>query len=285
MEGVKIACGQITWGRSVDREKVLAEIAAAGYEGAPAGRFSGGSAKEVLDLYERFGLKPAPGYMGLAWWDNAKHQELLDTAAAQAAFSRELGLTEIYVAANLTPERRAISGQVKRENAPTAQEFDVFANLINQIGQITLKEGVRICFHNHVGSHIETRFEIDELFKRVDRSLLFQGADIGHLAWAGDDIVQFTKDYADSILTLHIKDIAPKVLAEGIEKKWGYSDFSDHGIFAELGEGMVDFPAMFEELKKAQFKGWIVVETDVTQKASAFESAKISRDYLKSIGV
>jgi len=86
-------------------------------------------------------------------------------------------------------------------------------------------------------------------------------------------------------LALHIKDIYPNVLQEGREKEWTYAEFSKHGIFAELGEGMVDFPAMFDILSKAGFDGWVIVETDVTTKSSALESATISRKYLQSIGL
>jgi len=285
MEGVKVACGQITWGRDYPREKVLAEIAEAGYDGAPAGRYISGSAKEVLDLYERYGLKPAPGYIGLEWWKPELRAQQVDQAAQQAAFARELGLTEIYVASSLTPERRAISGQVTPATATPTSELAKFADLLNEIGRVTQREGVSICLHNHVGSPVETRDEIDRLFALVDRSVVFQGADIGHLAWAGDDIVQFTKDYVDSIKTLHLKDISGSVLAEGRAKKWDYKAFSDHGIFAEFGEGIVDFPAMFAVLKQAGFKGWVVVETDVTQRPTALESAKASRKYLHSLGV
>lgn len=285
MEGVKVACGQITWGRSVPQEKVLAEIAEAGYEGAPVGWSAGASAKKTADLYARFGLKPAPGYLGLAFWETDKRREQLDAAAAQAAFARELGITELYVASNLTPARRAIAGQVTRATATPAEDLARLADLLNEVGSITLREGVRACVHNHVGSPVETRFEIDQLFSRLDRSVVFQGADVGHLAWAGDDVVRFVRDYASSILTLHLKDIDPKARAEGVAQRWDYAGFSDHGIFAELGQGMVDFPAMFEELRRAQFAGWIVVETDVTRRATALESAKISREYLRSIGV
>ena len=38
MEEIWVGCGQITWGRAIPQEQVLAEIAQAGYyEGAPAG--------------------------------------------------------------------------------------------------------------------------------------------------------------------------------------------------------------------------------------------------------
>jgi inosose dehydratase len=76
-----------------------------------------------------------------------------------------------------------------------------------------------------------------------------------------------------------------KVRARGVEEKWDYRAFSDNGIFVELGEGLVDFPTLFQVLRAAEFRGWIVVETDVTRKPSALVSATISREYLKSIGV
>lgn len=285
MQGVKIACGQITWGREYPREKVLEEIARAGYDGAPAGRFGESSAADVLAQYARYGLRPAPGYLGLEWWNAELRSQQLDQAARQAAFARELGLTEIYVASNLTPERRAIAGQVTAATATPTEKLTTLADLLSSVGAVTLREGVRACFHNHVGSPVETRDEIDRLFDLVDRSVVFQGPDLGHLAWAGDDAVKFVRDYGSSIKTLHVKDISPTVRAEGVARRWDYRAFSDHGIFVELGEGLIDFPGVFAALHDAGFQGWIVVETDVTQKASALESATISRRYLASIGV
>lgn len=284
MDGVQVACGQITWGRAYPRDQVLAEIAQAGYKGAPAGR-GAESAKDVLDSFARHGLRPAPGYLGLEWWSPALRSQQLEQAKQQAAFARELGLTELYVASNLTPERRAIAGQVTAETATAAEALRPLADLLNAIGRVTLQEGVRACFHNHVGSPVETRLEIDRLFEQVDRDLVFQGADLGHLAWAGDDAVQFVKNYGPSIKTLHLKDIAPRVRQEGVAQQWDYKGFSDHGIFAELGEGLIDYPGVFAALRDVGFRGWIVVETDVTTKPSALESARISRDYLRSIGV
>ena len=144
---------------------------------------------------------------------------------------------------------------------------------------------MRSCFHNHVGSVVETREEIDRLFAMVDRDAVFQGPDIGHLLWAGADPVQFCKDYAADIVSVHVKDIALDVLQKGVEALWDYGQFSEAGIFAELGEGGVDFPAILDILKTAGYVGWIIVETDRTTKPTAFESAKISRSYLASLGL
>lgn len=285
MEGVRVACGQITWRQAATpEEQILAEIARAGYEGAPAGR-ADRPARETLDLFARFGLRPAPGYLGAAFWEREQAAAIVEQAGRLARTMRELGCAELYVAANLTPERRAVAGHVQSRDALAEDGYRQFAETLNRVGEATLREGVHACFHNHVGSFIETREEIDRLFALVDRELVFQGPDLGHLAWAGADVVQFCRDYADRIKTLHIKDINPAVRAEGVAQGWDYKTFSDRGIFSELGEGLVDFPAVFDVLARAGFRGWVVVETDVTQKPTALESATISRNYLKSIGV
>ncbi len=282
--GIRVACGQITWRRGeFTQEQILAQIAEAGYDGAPAGARTPDQVEEIRALFEAAGLQPAPGYLGAPFWEPDQADAIVAQARDVAAAHQALGLTEIYVAANLTPERRAVSGKVKPEDALDDAGYAVMAETLNRVGAATLEHGVRASFHNHVGSFIETRAEIDELFSRVDRSLLFHGPDIGHLAWAGDDVMSYLRDYYDDITTIHVKDIDPQVLMRGIAQGWDYAGFSDHGIFTELGQGLVDFPALVDLLQTNGFNGWIVVETDVTQLPTALESARISRDYLRSL--
>ncbi|MCL4858079.1 MAG: TIM barrel protein [Caldilineaceae bacterium] len=291
MEGVVIGCGQITW-RNTPEEQALAEIAQAGYAGAPAGPRPGRSNEETRALFAQYGLKPAPGYLGADFWDGAKEAEILARAHAMAHFAQEAGCTELYVApggfTNYVTRRgltrSQVSGHVTPEDSMTDAEFDQFAKTLNRVGEITLEYGVRSCFHNHVGATIETRDEIDRLLSMVDRSVVFLGPDTGHLAWGGADVVQFCRDYASSIKTMHLKDINPSVLAEGVPAEWDYRTFSDKGIWTELGQGAIDFPTILGILRDAGFGGWLIVETDVTQLPTALESAIVSREYLKGLG-
>jgi len=58
-----------------------------------------------------------------------------------------------------------------------------------------------------------------------------------------------------------------------------------NGIFCELGQGAVDFPALKAILEKLSYDGWIVVEQDVLPgMGSPKESAQRNRDYLADIG-
>jgi len=48
---------------------------------------------------------------------------------------------------------------------------------------------------------------------------------------------------------------------------------------------MIDFPALFDVLARADYHGWAIVETDRTPRPSAAESIAASREYLLSLGI
>jgi inosose dehydratase len=291
MQNILIGCGQLTW-KNMSENAVLAEIAQAGYDGAPSGPKAGRATAETIATFTQHGLKPAPGYLGANFWNPAEESAILARARELAHFAQAAGVTELYVAAGGFDQyttrrgltRAQASGHVQPEDSMTDAEFDQFAKTLNRVGEITLEYGVASCFHNHVGATIETRGEMDRLLSLVDRAVIFLGPDTGHLAWAGADVVQFCRDYAGSIKTMHLKDVNPEVLRRG-QPDWGYRHYSDQGIWTELGQGCVDFPAILQILKEADFSGWLIVETDVTQLPTARESAIISREYLRTLGL
>jgi len=286
---MKIGCGGITWGTfarargvAYTQEQILSEIAQAGFEGMPMNVRDQRSPQEILDEYGRFGLQPAPGYLGASFWDPDQADEIYERAKHAAWISQQVGVTELYVAASPLTRREA-AGHVRPEDMMPEEGYRQFAKALDQVGDICMAYGVKACLHNHVGSVIETRAEIDKLFGLVDRDRVFQGPDLGHLAWAGADVVSFCADYAWDILSVHVKDIDPRVLEQGLAASWDYGAFSAHGIFAELGQGFVDLPGAFDILKGAGYDGWLIVETDVTQLDSPLESAMTSYKYLSGL--
>lgn len=298
LTNVPIGCGQITWFTfygwdKVDEKAALADIAAAGYAGAPAGPSRDRTPQQTLALYESYGLRPAPGYFAADFWKAEQEADILERARLFATASAQQGLTEMYVATGGFDKdvmasgrtRAAASGHVKPEDGLSDADFGHFCAVLNRVGEITLAEGVRSCFHNHVGSVIETGDEMERLLAATDPNVVFLGPDTGHLAWGGVDVLDFFRRYAGRIKTAHVKDINEAVRQEGVAKEWDYRTFSDHGIWTEMGGGVIDFPAVFQILADAGFDGWIIVETDVTQLASPRESAQVSRAYLRGLGL
>lgn len=291
---IQIGCGQITWDQQAfSSDQILAEITQAGYAGAPAGPHGEITAESALAQYAAHNLLPAPGYYGANFWLAGEHTRILADAHRFAAFAKAVGCGELYVAANGFENyttrrglnRRQIAGNITPDDTMSDDEFAQFAETLNAFGKTTLAYGVRACFHNHVGSTIESETEIERLLELTDPALVFLGPDTGHLAWAGIDPVAFFRRHIGRIKTAHLKDISERVRQQGVAAGWNYHEFTAHGIFDELGAGDVDVSAIIELLHAADFSGWLIAETDVTQRPTALESAMVSRRYLASLGL
>lgn len=290
---IRIGCGQITWLHSgMSDDQVLADIAGAGYAGAPWPHREGFDAAAVRELFQRHGLAPAPAYFWGDFWEAAKHDDLVAQAHAFGEVSQALGVTELYVAAGgfdrVRPgkrTRRQAAGNVTADDSLSDEEFAALAEGVSKVARATLEHGVRSCYHNHVGTFVETRAEVERLLSLADPGALFLGPDTGHMAWAGDDPVAFFRDHGDRILTSHIKDIGRHALQEGLAQDWDYTTYSENGIFTELGDGVIDWDALFDVLRDGGFSGWLIVETDVTKLPTPKDSAALSRRNLARWGL
>lgn len=288
---VDLGCGAVTW-RGVPEEEVLDDISSAGYAGAPWTSRNARTAGAIRELYERHGLVAAPGYFGSNFWDSSKRAEHLATARRYAEISQELGVTELYVAdggfnqqSPAGRTRRAAVAHVTAEDALPEKQFRIMTDTLQAIGEVLLEKGVRACFHNHGGTFVETEDEIERLLAATDPEIVFLGPDTGHLAWAGVDVIEFTQRHAPRIKTMHLKDVDLAVRDEGSAAGWDYGTFEDNAIWAEIDEGDLDFGRLFEILGGAGFRGWLIVETDVTQRSSPRESATVSRENLRRLGI
>jgi inosose dehydratase len=86
-------------------------------------------------------------------------------------------------------------------------------------------------------------------------------------------------------MAMHLKDVVADVRDAGRLAKWDYGEFGRQGLWTEVGFGSVDFAGVLDVLKGAEFNGWLIVETDVTQQPTPLASAKLSRAALRSLGI
>ena len=83
-------------------------------------------------------------------------------------------------------------------------------------------------------------------------------ADLGHWPKSGIDPLDAVKKLSGHILGIHLKDIAA---------------FNDPALRdVPVGTGVVNFPAIFEELKKQNFNGYIYIERDAEDQPSNLQS-------------
>jgi inosose dehydratase len=301
MSETKIGCVPLNWGQfqrqnpaEWPQERVLREVAAAGFAGVSWGARKDLSTHQSLELLKSFGLEAAPGYMGGDWWLQENQEKAIEGATHLSRYLTEIGVEQCFISAGgfdayasrrNGKTRRQLAGQVQEGDGLTEDEWKILAETCNKIGEAMQSMEVQACYHNHVGAVVETREEMEKLLSLTDRELVFLGPDTGHLEWAGADAAQFFRDFAPLIKAAHLKDVSHEVRDRGVREGWGYDEFVEAQMFRELGEGDVDFKSILQVLGEHSFNGWLLSETDRTFKDTPLESGRISREHLKALGV
>ena len=280
-----LGASPITWGNSQPMAETLPQIAQVGFVGAPAGYQAGADPAETHALFASADLKPAPGYLGANFHVADEREKILEQARLHADFSRALGLSQLFVAEHTFAARNAVAGHetANREDQLSAEGYRTMADTLNRVGEICRERGVQACYHNHAGSYVETTDELDRILALTDPALVFIGLDTGHLAYGGGDVADFCRANAPRIKALHLKDVNHAVLTQARAQKWSYREAQDHGLWAELGEGIVDFPSSFASLRAAGYTGWVIAEIDRTMLPTPFDSIRHSYNYLRRL--
>jgi inosose dehydratase len=194
--------------------------------------------------------------------DPGVETEDLTKHAANAKFVHDAGGFYLQVT-DQRPKNRPI----------TADDYKKLGRLLTEVGKRAVDLGVPIGYHNHMGTLGEKPEEVDRILDAADPRYVKLELDVAHYVQGGGDPVKAIDRYHDRLLFLHIKDV------ESIDPPANGKNYR----FVELGRGRVDLPAIFAALKRANFRGWMVVELDaVPDKArTPKESAIISKTYLE----
>ncbi|KTL60435.1 myo-inosose-2 dehydratase [Photorhabdus laumondii subsp. laumondii] len=142
-----------------------------------------------------------------------------------------------------------------------ANRWQEYGEKLTEFARYTQKQGVQIAYHHHMGTVIETEEDVDHLMENTgdEVGLLL---DTGHLTFAGADPLAVAERWAKRINHVHCKDIRPDVLDDIKNRKTSFLDAVLSGVFTVPGDGCVDYPAIFQVLKKQNYEGWLVVEAE-----------------------
>jgi inosose dehydratase len=185
------------------------------------------------------------------------------------------------------PQRTQNAGRITPDMGLGDAEWQIFAAGATRIAQAVKREtSLRTVFHHHCAGYVETPAEIEKLLSLTDPHLLGLCFDTGHYRFGGGDPLQGLRGYGNRVWHFHFKDYQPAVGQRAAAEGWDYFTAVRHGVFCELGQGAVDFPAVTAELGRMGYQGWGVVEQDVLPgMGQPKESARRNREYLKKLGL
>lgn len=292
-------CELPNWGTVLPYERVLDEMAAAGFRGTelgPAGYLPEDPAGLRRALAAR-SLRLVGAFCPVRFHDAGRAAESMNEALQQARLLAALECPLLIAADAGSDERRAAAGRVSPEDALPSSAWTRLGEHLTKLAERCAPLGVRVAFHPHAGTYVETADEIDRLMAATPASSVGLCLDTGHLVYGGADPVAVCRRYLDRVWHVHAKDVKPGVLERVRHGDLAYETAVGEGVFAPLGEGAVDFPALVRVLeasggrhgeKDRGYAGWYVLEQDVRLGAPWPEvdpaaNARRSARYLASI--
>lgn len=153
------------------------------------------------------------------------------------------------------------STPVSRRPVMTDAQWQTLTERLNQVARYCLDQGVRIAYHHHMGTVVESADDIRRLMDNTDQSVGLL-LDTGHLMFSGGDPLQLQQEYAGRICHVHCKDIRADVLADVRNRDLSFLDAVLNGVFTVPGDGCIDYSTLFKGLKTSGYQGWLVVEAE-----------------------
>ena len=144
------------------------------------------------------------------------------------------------------------------------------------------KAGVDLCYEIHPGEDLHDGITFEMFLKRVKNhkraNILY---DPSHFILQGLDYLDFIDIYAKRIKMFHVKDA--ELNPTGRQGVYGgYQSWVDRaGRFRSLGDGQIDFAAIFSKLAALNFKGWPVLEWECCLKNSE-DGAREGAEFIKA---
>ncbi len=276
----------------------LEHVRQAGYAGVELGPpgFMG-DASQTRAALEARGLLLAGAFLDLRFSRRETIDVELTSLAERVRFvaaAAPSGAVPLAVLSDETAERDRLAVACRAGQHPetwlSAARFDTLMSNIHRAAEVCRAAGLEPVVHPHAGGYIETDREIRAVCDRLDGSLVGLCLDTGHAWLGGADPLALLRDYRSLVRHVHLKDVAPDVLAASRREGWSMEETWGHGLFTNLGSGAVPIAPFVSGLVAAGYHGWAVVEQDrvLRPDETLDEAAAVSRanrDYLAAIGL
>jgi inosose dehydratase len=134
-----------------------------------------------------------------------------------------------------------------------------FGRRMTAVAEATRREGVRLCYHHHMGTVVQSAADIEALMAATGPSVHLL-LDTGHATWGDADPAAIAARYRHRIAHVHTKDVRADVMHHANAQDLSFLQSVVAGVYTVPGDGSVDYAAVFRELQG--YSGWIVIEAE-----------------------
>lgn len=287
---VKLAMAPIGWtnddmpdlGAENTFEQCVSEMALAGYTGSEVGNKYPSNPEILKPMLDVRGIKICNQWFS-SFLASKPFSEVEKEFKQQLAFLKAVGADVIGPSEQTRSCQGNLNQSVFSGKAEfTTEEFKSLTEGMNKLGNIANGEGMKLAFHHHMGTAVQSMEEVDRFLNDTDPNKVHLLYDSGHFAFAGEDPVLALKKYISRVGHVHLKDLRTHVFADVKKKDSSFLNAVRAGVFTVPGDGNIDFPSIFKVLEDNNYTGWMVVEAEQDPaKANPFVYAKNAREYIR----
>ena len=273
-----------------DGERVLTDVAEAGYEGIDLGPVGFlGEGKGLANALAGHGLTLAGGFVEMPFSEPAQMAAALRSLgmvldAFDAADSGGRMRPKPTLADAGSEERRSRPGQAVHDHSLgfDTEGWRRFAEGVERAVALCRDRGYEPTFHHETGTRVEAPWEIEKVIELTSIGLCL---DTGHLLLGGGDPATAIREWGGRVNHLHLKDARRSVVQDIVREAAPASEIWRRKAFCRLGEGDLDVDAVLDQVRDS-YSGWIVVEQDVLPEVGGMAAAdqRANREYLAARG-
>lgn len=254
-----------------DFKKAMKAVKEIGYDGVELAGLYGIPAAEIKKVLDEVGLIPVSAHVSELMNGGAELSDVLNDYLT-------IGVKYIAV---------PYLGEGMR---PGDAGFDEVLKKIENIGIEARKKGLTLLYHNHDFEFIKLpdgTYGLDYMYANTSPENLKTELDTCWVNVGGENPSEYIRKYTGRAPVVHLKDFEGSK-SEQMYELIGIKSEKKEGVkntfrFRPVGYGKQDFPSILAASVDAGAE-WVVVEQDQWYDTPALECAKMSRDYLKSLG-
>ena len=289
---VKLGIAPIGWtnddmpelGGQITFEQCISEMALAGYKGCEVGN--------KYPVNDRVLLKHMLDIRGLMicnqWFSyefsSKSFNEVKTNFIKQIDFLSFFGAKVIGGAETGNSIHGDYNIPISRRTSASNEIWNKLIKGLNELGKISFNEyGIKLCYHHHVGTMVESISDVDRLLNETDEKYVNLNYDCGHFYLLGEDPFEAIKKFISRTSHIHFKDVRKKVISQILENDLSFLMAVKKGVFTVPGDGDIEMRPLAEVVHNDNYEGWLVVEAEQDpNKANPYEYAKKGYEFLKN---
>ncbi len=275
-------CEMPGWGYQLPRDRVLTEMANAGFTHTELGAlgFLPTDPARLRRTLDNHGLKLLGGFVPLVLHDPTREQTTLAEAHRYAQLI-SAGGGQFFVCC-------AVSAHDNwRDNKMTERNWRQLCHTLGVVNHLVSEYGLQQVFHSHVGAVVETDGELRRVLEGSEVDLVL---DTAHITLGGTDLAELLDRYQHRVGLVHLKDV-DLGLGERLQQgQLSLMEAVQRGLFPPPGQGGVPIAEVVARLENSGRDLWYVLEQDAAiaegdlhAVAGLRHNADVSLEFLRNL--